>query len=222
MTRAKLLHSLVPLFGILLFSGALWVLHHELKAYHLQDIVRHLREIPAHRLLPALALTFLSYLIMTEYDILALRYVHHPLPYSKIHRGGPRLSRARSSHTTARTVPYAAVRNESDGYPRDCAVVSLEEALKPQFVEVAVETSARSDDSDGLNPESSESSDLAQMHRCKAARLSRSGETPSSVGAPVVGRRQTVPDRTLFESHCSSSCGVRANIGPPMTGAAGS
>ena len=84
MTRAKFLHSLTPLFGILLFSGALWVLHHELKAYHLQDIVRHLREIPVHRLLPALALTFLSYLIMTGYDILALRYVHHPLPYSKI------------------------------------------------------------------------------------------------------------------------------------------
>jgi phosphatidylglycerol lysyltransferase len=82
--KRKLLHSLGPLVGLLFFSGALWILHHELKAYHLQDIVRHLREIPAHCLLLALAFTFLSYLIMTGYDILALRYVRHPVSYGRI------------------------------------------------------------------------------------------------------------------------------------------
>jgi phosphatidylglycerol lysyltransferase len=84
MVKRKLLHSLGPLVVLFLFSGALWVLHHELKAYHLQDIVRHLREMPARCLLPALALTFLSYLMMTGYDILALRYVRHPLSYGRI------------------------------------------------------------------------------------------------------------------------------------------
>jgi phosphatidylglycerol lysyltransferase len=82
--KKKLLHSLGPLFGLLLFAVALWVLHHELKAYHFQDILRQVENLPTHRLLLALALTILSYLIMTGYDTLALRYIQHPLTYAKI------------------------------------------------------------------------------------------------------------------------------------------
>jgi phosphatidylglycerol lysyltransferase len=82
--KRKLLHSLGPLFGLLLFAAALWVLHHELRAYHFHDIVRHLREISPCRLFSSLALTLMSYLTMTGYDTLALRYVQHPLKYSKI------------------------------------------------------------------------------------------------------------------------------------------
>jgi len=61
--------------GLILFSVALWVLHQELKAYHFHDIVQYLRNLPAHKLLTALALSFLSYLVMTGYDILAIKYI---------------------------------------------------------------------------------------------------------------------------------------------------
>jgi uncharacterized membrane protein YbhN (UPF0104 family) len=82
--RKKLFRSLAPLFGLLLFVAALWVLHHELRAYQLHDVMRHLRELSANRLWLALGLTAVSYLVMTGYDTLALRYVQHPLTYSKI------------------------------------------------------------------------------------------------------------------------------------------
>jgi len=82
--KTKILHSLGALLGLILFSGALWVLHHELKAYHFHDIVKYLRDLPAHQLLTALILTFLSYLVITGYDIVAIKYIHHPLEYSKI------------------------------------------------------------------------------------------------------------------------------------------
>jgi phosphatidylglycerol lysyltransferase len=82
--KKKFFHSISPLFGLLLFAVALWVLHHELREYHYHDIVRHVAEIPHPRLLLALALTVLSYLIMTGYDTLALRYIQHPLAYAKI------------------------------------------------------------------------------------------------------------------------------------------
>jgi len=81
--KRKILHSLTPLFGLLLFAVALWVLHHELRVYHLHDIMRHLRELPPHRLWLALGLTVISYLVMTGYDTLALRYIRHPLAYGK-------------------------------------------------------------------------------------------------------------------------------------------
>ena len=84
MMKKKFFHSLGPLFGIFLFAVALWILHYELREYHYHDVVRHLAEIPAHQLLLALALTILSYLIMTGYDALALRYIRHPISYGKI------------------------------------------------------------------------------------------------------------------------------------------
>lgn len=81
--KKKFFHIIGPLFGLLLFAVALWVLHHELRAYHLADIHRHVHEIPTHRFFLALALTVMSYLVMTGYDTLALRYIQHPLAYSK-------------------------------------------------------------------------------------------------------------------------------------------
>ncbi len=73
-----------PFFGLLLFAIALMVLHHELRIYHLHDILRHLKAIPAFRLLLALVLTSASYVIMTAYDALALKYIQHPLSYGRI------------------------------------------------------------------------------------------------------------------------------------------
>jgi hypothetical protein len=80
---SRLEHRIGPLLGLLLFAGALWVLHHQLKAYRFHDVMQSLKSLPGERFFAALALTFLSYLAMTGYDALALRYVRHPLPYRK-------------------------------------------------------------------------------------------------------------------------------------------
>jgi phosphatidylglycerol lysyltransferase len=80
----KAIHSLGPLLGLSLFALALWVLDHELKAYHYHDILRQLRSLPTRCFILGLGLTLLNYLLMSGYDILALHYVHHRLPYRKI------------------------------------------------------------------------------------------------------------------------------------------
>ncbi|HJY81367.1 MAG TPA: bifunctional lysylphosphatidylglycerol flippase/synthetase MprF [Candidatus Binatia bacterium] len=82
--KQKFLHSLGPLFGLLLFVVALWVLHHELQEYHYHDVVRHMEKLSAQRLFRALVLTIASYVVLTGYDTLSLRYVHRPLAYGKI------------------------------------------------------------------------------------------------------------------------------------------
>jgi phosphatidylglycerol lysyltransferase len=75
---------LSPIVSVILFTAAAWVLHNELKAHHLKDIINTLHAIPAKRQLAALALSALSYFAMISYDILALRYVSHRLSYGKI------------------------------------------------------------------------------------------------------------------------------------------
>ena len=75
---------LESVLGLGLFSLALWVLHRELAAYHIRDIVTDMRSLPTAGLLGALALTILSYAVMTGYDTLALEYIKQPLAYSKI------------------------------------------------------------------------------------------------------------------------------------------
>ena len=82
--KTKLLKALGSLFGLILFGLALWVLHQELKVYNIHDILRNFHGLPLDRLLLAILLTVFSYLIMTCYDVLALRYVQHQLAYSKI------------------------------------------------------------------------------------------------------------------------------------------
>lgn len=82
--KKRLLQSLGPLLGLLLFAVALWVLHHALRDYHYHDIIRSMGELPGTRLLLAFSLTVLNYLALTGYDALAFRYIQHPLPYGKI------------------------------------------------------------------------------------------------------------------------------------------
>lgn len=81
--KPALLHRLGPLLGIVLFGIALWVLREELHQHDYRDVLRQLTGLPAGSLLLALAFTVLSYLTLTAYDVLALRYVDHPLPYGR-------------------------------------------------------------------------------------------------------------------------------------------
>jgi phosphatidylglycerol lysyltransferase len=78
------LSYLAPLVGVLVFCAALWVLHLELSQYSYHDIVASLSQIPLNLLLGAAAVTLLSYVVLTGYDFLALRYISHSLPYPKM------------------------------------------------------------------------------------------------------------------------------------------
>jgi phosphatidylglycerol lysyltransferase len=79
-----LLHNVAPLFGLVLFLLALWILHHTLRDYHYHDIVHGLEQLPLSQVLMAVFLTVVSYLALTGYDALAVRYIQHPLPYARI------------------------------------------------------------------------------------------------------------------------------------------
>lgn len=78
------LRRLAPLLALVLFGAALWVLHHALAEYRYHDILRQLQAIPTGRVGMALALTALSYLVMTAYDRLAVAYIRHPLDRGKV------------------------------------------------------------------------------------------------------------------------------------------
>ncbi len=72
------------MIGLVLFIAALWVLHHELKAYHYRDVIRSFKDLPALSIFLALIITILSYIAMTGYDMLAFYYIRHPLVCSRI------------------------------------------------------------------------------------------------------------------------------------------
>jgi len=81
--KSRLLKILAPIFGLAIFSLAIWVLYRELRAYHLREIMQELRALPAARLALAVLCAVLSYLSATGYDTLGSRYIRHPLPYRR-------------------------------------------------------------------------------------------------------------------------------------------
>src|SRR5215467_93117 len=64
-----------PLASLLVFAGVAYVLHREIAHLHLRDIVHHLRSIPRSSVVGSLGITALSYLVLSFYDYLGLRYV---------------------------------------------------------------------------------------------------------------------------------------------------
>lgn len=64
-----------------LFALVLWLLHHELGEYHWHEVVTQVRAVPWTRLALAVALAVVSYVVLTGYDVLALRWIGRPLPY---------------------------------------------------------------------------------------------------------------------------------------------
>lgn len=82
--RRRILKALGASIGLILFGAALWVLHKELERYRLHEILQYLHGIPVKQVLIAVALTIFSYLIMTGYDFLALRFIKRPLGFRKI------------------------------------------------------------------------------------------------------------------------------------------
>ena len=96
--RTAWLRRLTPLLILALLAGAVALLHRELSAYRYEDVRRAIRALRGRQIEIALALTVVSYVILTAYDALALRYLGRPLAVPP-HRPGvvPRL-RVRAQH----------------------------------------------------------------------------------------------------------------------------
>ncbi|MFD0481531.1 bifunctional lysylphosphatidylglycerol flippase/synthetase MprF [Kineococcus sp. GCM10028916] len=72
---------LAPLLVLGLLAAAAMLLRRALRHYDVAQLDEDLVALGAGAVLAALAATAVSYLAMTGYDALALRYVKHPLPY---------------------------------------------------------------------------------------------------------------------------------------------
>jgi phosphatidylglycerol lysyltransferase len=80
-----LLRKVAPfVVTVLLFAGALWLLHRQLAGFRYRDVMEFLRTLPRSRVLLAIVATGLGYAAMTGYDALAFRHIRHPLAYRKI------------------------------------------------------------------------------------------------------------------------------------------
>src|SRR3954463_15169914 len=73
--------------ALLLFAGALWLLHREVASYRALDVKRALRALGWWQIGGALALAAASYAVLTLYDVLAFRHLRRRLPYGKIALG---------------------------------------------------------------------------------------------------------------------------------------
>jgi len=69
---------------VAVFAVSLWVLRNQLEHMHHQDVLEQWRAIPLPSLLAALALTAVSYALLTLYDLLALRTLGRSLPYRRV------------------------------------------------------------------------------------------------------------------------------------------
>jgi phosphatidylglycerol lysyltransferase len=79
----RILRIILPVFGLAVFSLALWALYHELRTYHPRDIMHAVRSLPRVRVLLALALTAASYTAASGYDTLSTRYIRQSVPYRR-------------------------------------------------------------------------------------------------------------------------------------------
>ena len=70
--------------ALLIFTGALVILHSHAQAYRPSEVRRALRNLQAWQPFAALGLAVASYLLLTLYDMLALRHIGRTLPYRRV------------------------------------------------------------------------------------------------------------------------------------------
>jgi uncharacterized membrane protein YbhN (UPF0104 family) len=80
-TRRRLLSAAVSL---LLFAGAVYVLHAELRDHPLHEILAELRSFPPLRLILSLAATVLGFLALAGYDAVSLAALGRRLPFRRV------------------------------------------------------------------------------------------------------------------------------------------
>ncbi|BAY28106.1 hypothetical protein NIES2100_79350 [Calothrix sp. NIES-2100] len=83
MSWKRCLQILPSFVGIVLLGVTIWVIEREIQQYPPGEIWRSLSSIPTHKVVWAIALTFLNYIVLTGYDQLAVQSIRHPLPYRK-------------------------------------------------------------------------------------------------------------------------------------------
>lgn len=84
MNGARLRRFGLLLLPVILLAAAAWALQRELRGLHLSDVERGLAAIPGRALLAAAAATALDYLLLSGYDLLALRYAGRTLPTGRV------------------------------------------------------------------------------------------------------------------------------------------
>ncbi len=80
----RIFGKLRSLFALLIFGLAIWILHKEFSQYHFKDVLAALSEINSKKLIAAVILTLLNYLLLGGYEILGFRYINRPVRYKKI------------------------------------------------------------------------------------------------------------------------------------------
>lgn len=80
----RLRRILEPALVLLVFAGALWLLHRELKHITLADLREGVSHISRPRLAMAVCLTVLNYVILIGYDWLSVRSIKHPMPSRRV------------------------------------------------------------------------------------------------------------------------------------------
>lgn len=73
-----------PLAALLVFGGVVYILHHEIARLHVRSIIGHLHSIPRRQVAAALGFTFLSYWLLSTYELLALRYLARRIAYARL------------------------------------------------------------------------------------------------------------------------------------------
>ncbi|MGD9842008.1 MAG: bifunctional lysylphosphatidylglycerol flippase/synthetase MprF [Steroidobacteraceae bacterium] len=73
------LKYLLPLLSVLVLITVLTLLHRALAGYHFRDIFLQLRALSTFTIWTSVLFAFASYLVLTGYDLLALRYVQQPV-----------------------------------------------------------------------------------------------------------------------------------------------
>lgn len=84
MHKKNFFRLLPPCFSLGLFGLSLWTIHENFHDYNVQNFWNSLLTVPLSNILGAITLMSLNYAIMTGYDYLAVNYVRHSLPYSKM------------------------------------------------------------------------------------------------------------------------------------------
>ena len=81
---ASLIKATTPFISLVLFTLAIFVLHHEIEIYQWHEIRQVLHDFPLHLLVLCTTITLLGYFALSFYDVLALEYAEEKLPYHKV------------------------------------------------------------------------------------------------------------------------------------------
>jgi phosphatidylglycerol lysyltransferase len=80
----RLTKMLLPFVAVGIFLAALFFMYEAVRDIHYRDVIARLRSFTPSVIFLALAATALNYLVLTVYDVLALRYTGISLPYGRV------------------------------------------------------------------------------------------------------------------------------------------